>query len=53
MGTTNPDIHKPGTDDGWHGRIARGSQFPPELDRYHLYIGTPRQHDSTPQAPAR
>ncbi|KAK8185152.1 glutathione S-transferase [Phyllosticta capitalensis] len=39
MGTTNPDIHKPGTDDGWHGRIARGSQFPPELDRYHLYIG--------------
>ncbi|KAF9640903.1 Glutathione S-transferase [Lasiodiplodia theobromae] len=32
-------IHKPGTDDGWHGVIAPDSQFPPEKGRYHLYIG--------------
>lgn len=33
------EIHKPGTDDGWHGVIAPGGQFEPEEDRYHLYIG--------------
>ncbi|KAL9610741.1 MAG: hypothetical protein Q9167_004560 [Letrouitia subvulpina] len=33
------EIHKPGTDDGWHGVIAQGGQFKPEKDRYHLYIG--------------
>ncbi|PVH93363.1 hypothetical protein DM02DRAFT_541691 [Periconia macrospinosa] len=32
-------VHKYGTDDGWHGVIAEGGQFPPEKDRYHLYIG--------------
>ena len=32
-------IHKYGTDDGWHGVIEEGGQFPPEKDRYHLYIG--------------
>lgn len=34
------DVHKYGTDDGWHGVIEKGGQFPPEKDRYHLYIGT-------------
>lgn len=33
------EIHKYGTDDGWHGVIEEGSQFPPEAGRYHLYIG--------------
>ena len=33
------EIHKFGTDDGWHGVIKEGGQFPPEKDRYHLYIG--------------
>ncbi|KAF2113963.1 glutathione S-transferase [Lophiotrema nucula] len=33
------DIHKKGTDDGWHGVIEEGGEFPPEKDRYHLYIG--------------
>ncbi|KAF2714422.1 glutathione S-transferas-like protein [Pleomassaria siparia CBS 279.74] len=33
------EIHKVGTDDGWHGVIEEGGQFPPEADRYHLYIG--------------
>lgn len=33
------EIHKPGTDDGWHGVIAPGEQFTPDKDRYHLYIG--------------
>lgn len=33
------DIHKYGTDDGWHGVIKKGGEFPPENDRYHLYIG--------------
>jgi hypothetical protein len=33
------DVHKKGTDDGWHGVIEEGGQFPPEKDRYHLYIG--------------
>lgn len=37
MGST--EIHKYGTDDGWHGKIAEGGEFPPEPDRYHLYIG--------------
>ncbi|KAF1941381.1 hypothetical protein EJ02DRAFT_404625 [Clathrospora elynae] len=32
-------IHKYGTDDSWHGIIEEGGQFPPEKDRYHLYIG--------------
>jgi putative glutathione S-transferase len=34
-----PEIHKYGTDDGWHGVIEEGGMFPPEKDRYHLYIG--------------
>ncbi|KAL6710468.1 hypothetical protein ACN47E_008516 [Coniothyrium glycines] len=33
------EIHKYGTDDGWHGVIQEGGEFPPEKDRYHLYIG--------------
>ncbi|KAF2793976.1 hypothetical protein K505DRAFT_243138 [Melanomma pulvis-pyrius CBS 109.77] len=33
------EIHKVGTDDGWHGVIEEGGQFPPEKGRYHLYIG--------------
>ncbi|KAI8937939.1 hypothetical protein NX059_005622 [Plenodomus lindquistii] len=33
------EIHKYGTDDGWHGVIEEGGEFPPEKDRYHLYIG--------------
>lgn len=37
MGAT--EIHKVGTDDGWHGVIKEGGEFPPEKDRYHLYIG--------------
>jgi putative glutathione S-transferase len=32
-------LHKQGTDDGWHGMITEGGEFPPEKDRYHLYIG--------------
>jgi putative glutathione S-transferase len=32
-------IHRYGTDDGWHGVIEEGGDFPPENDRYHLYIG--------------
>ncbi|KAH8696972.1 glutathione S-transferase [Phaeosphaeriaceae sp. PMI808] len=32
-------LHKVGTDDGWHGVIKEGGEFPPEKDRYHLYIG--------------
>jgi putative glutathione S-transferase len=28
-----------GPDDSWHGVIAPGGRFPPEPDRYHLYIG--------------
>jgi putative glutathione S-transferase len=35
------EIHKYGTDDGWHGVIEQGGEFPPEKDRYHLYIGKP------------
>lgn len=34
------EIHKYGTDDGWHGVIEEGGQFPPAKARYHLYIGT-------------
>ncbi|EDO03075.1 hypothetical protein SS1G_05554 [Sclerotinia sclerotiorum 1980 UF-70] len=26
-------------DGNWHGRIEVGGEFPPEKDRYHLYIG--------------
>ncbi|KAF1836388.1 glutathione S-transferase Gst3 [Decorospora gaudefroyi] len=33
------EIHKYGTNDGWHGVIQLGGEFPPEKDRYHLYIG--------------
>ncbi|KNG46331.1 glutathione s-transferase [Stemphylium lycopersici] len=33
------EIHRYGTDDGWHGVIQEGGEFPPEKDRYHLYIG--------------
>lgn len=33
------EFHKYGTDDGWHGVIEEGGEFPPEKDRYHLYIG--------------
>lgn len=28
-----------GGQDAWHGVIAPNSPFPPEKDRYHLYIG--------------
>lgn len=40
-------IHKLGTDDGWHGVIAPGSQFPPEKGRYHLYIGKPEARNAS------
>jgi len=33
------EIHKYGTDDGWHGVIKEGGEFPPDKDRYHMYIG--------------
>jgi putative glutathione S-transferase len=33
------EIHKYGSNDGWHGVIKEGGEFPPEKDRYHLYIG--------------
>jgi len=33
------EIHKAETNDGWHGVIEEGGQFPPEKGRYHLYIG--------------
>ncbi|KAI9657372.1 MAG: hypothetical protein M1821_003053 [Bathelium mastoideum] len=36
---SSPEIHKPGTSDGWHGQIGSNSQFPPESERYHMYIG--------------
>jgi glutathionyl-hydroquinone reductase len=39
MATTEPQIHQPGTDDGWHGVIKTDSNHPPEQGRYHLYIG--------------
>jgi putative glutathione S-transferase len=39
MTLENPQSHNPGTDDGWHGIIKEGGQFPPEEKRYHLYIG--------------
>lgn len=41
MSDSVTEIHKPGTDDGWHGVIKEGGQFPPEPNRYHLYIGEP------------
>jgi putative glutathione S-transferase len=28
-----------GPDDSWHGVVKSDGQFPPESDRYHLYIG--------------
>ncbi|TFB00630.1 Glutathione S-transferase omega-like 2 [Trichoderma ghanense] len=28
-----------GSDDSWHGVIQSGTQFPPEVGRYHLYVG--------------
>ncbi|KAF2453971.1 glutathione S-transferase omega-like 2 [Lineolata rhizophorae] len=33
------EIHKAGTNDGWHGKIEEGGRFPPEKGRYRLYIG--------------
>ncbi|KAF1361589.1 hypothetical protein EJ07DRAFT_110667 [Lizonia empirigonia] len=36
---TKSELHKYGTDDGWHGVVKEGGDFPPEEDRYHLYIG--------------
>jgi glutathionyl-hydroquinone reductase len=33
------EVHKAGTNDGWHGVIKEGGEFPPEKGRYHLYIG--------------
>jgi putative glutathione S-transferase len=33
------DIHKYGTDDGWHGVIKPDGQFEPVAGRYHMYIG--------------
>lgn len=36
---SNNEVHKYGTDDGWHGVIKSGGQFEPEADRYHMYIG--------------
>ncbi|KAF2843215.1 hypothetical protein M501DRAFT_1005844 [Patellaria atrata CBS 101060] len=36
---TEKPIHEAGTADGWHGEIKQGGQFPPERERYHLYIG--------------
>jgi len=41
------EIHKYGTDDGWHGIIQEGGDFPPEKGRYHLYIGKPTQNHIT------
>jgi hypothetical protein len=35
----NTEIHRKGTDDGWHGEISQDGQFPPEAGRYHMYIG--------------
>jgi len=28
-----------GPEDGWHGQVAPGTDFPPEAGRYHMYIG--------------
>ncbi|KAF2104209.1 hypothetical protein NA57DRAFT_62857 [Rhizodiscina lignyota] len=39
MSPSRIDSHKAGTDDGWHGVISENGPFPPEPDRYHLYIG--------------
>lgn len=56
---TSKEIHKYGTDDGWHGVIEEGGQFPPEKDRYHLYIGehlqlgTPRSSSYSPPLTTR
>ena len=33
------EIHKAGTNDGWHGVIEEGGHFPPAKGRYHPYIG--------------
>jgi len=38
-GDESVEVHKKGTDDGWHGVIEDGGQFSPEAGRYHLYIG--------------
>ncbi|KAH6698506.1 glutathione S-transferase [Leptodontidium sp. MPI-SDFR-AT-0119] len=38
MSSTKPH-HEAGTADGWHGVISPGGPFPPEVGRYHLYIG--------------
>ena len=39
MSASNTEIHKQGTDDGWHGVISPSSQFPPDKGRYHIYAG--------------
>jgi hypothetical protein len=33
------EVHRSGTDDGWHGVIEPGGQFEPDHARYHMYIG--------------
>lgn len=35
---SDPAIHAD-PNDSWHGIITKKGQFPPEQDRYHLYIG--------------
>ncbi|TLD36303.1 glutathione S-transferase [Venturia nashicola] len=39
MASAGSMIHEAGTNDGWHGVIKEGGEFPPEKGRYHLYIG--------------
>ena len=31
--------HLGGSGDSWHGKVSSDGPFPPEADRYHLYIG--------------
>jgi len=39
MATTGlSSIHKD-HNDSWHGTVAKGTNFPPQHGRYHLYIG--------------
>ncbi|KIW04606.1 uncharacterized protein PV09_04354 [Verruconis gallopava] len=33
------EVHREGTNDGWHGKITSNGEFEPAKDRYHLYIG--------------
>jgi glutathionyl-hydroquinone reductase len=39
MASPGSAIHNAGTNDGWHGVIKEGGEYPPEKGRYHLYIG--------------